>query len=217
MYEILKTIRTYLFRILGAMLLFLLAGCASFPAFKETPGVAVEYVPLPTPADNLPELVINLSSNDPTVRAVSAGALYTKGKEAVIAVPALIDNLSHKDYEVRRISAIALGQLGPEAYVAVPKLSYVLQNESESYQVRYSSADALGKISDKTSIPALAQCIYLSETGLTAACANAIASITDEEFRDAGSGSFSLDSDGIPFIVIDARNWWEKEGQYMLW
>jgi hypothetical protein len=110
-----------------------------------------------------------------------------------------------------------LGQLGPEAYKAVPKLSSVLQNERESYQVRYSSADALGKIGDKSSVPTLAHCLYISEIGLTVACANAIASITNEKFRDTGSASFGLDNNGIPFIVIDARNWWEKEGKHMEW
>lgn len=184
-----------------------------------TPEGEIEYVPRPTPADNLPDLIANLSSNDPAVRIVSAGEIPKYGEDAAAAVPALTKNLYEDSSEVRRSMAIALGIIGANAQAAVPDLVVVLQTD-DSYNVRVVAAHALGRIDNPSAVPVLANVLYQDDSpffGLAVACAEAIGNITGERFTDIGGPGYTLNEEGVPLIVIEASAWWNTIGQYQSW
>jgi len=179
----------------------------------------MESVIYPTPADNLSELIENITSDDMLVRLVSIRELSEYGPEAVLAVPALIPNLYENPSDIRRVAAIELGIIGPDASEAVPDLISMLKTD-EAYRVRVSAADALGKIGSKEAIPALIDFLYGNQNlsnELNISCAIAIALITGEEFTDVDSHVYTLNKDGIPLITIDAREWWESTGRHQNW
>lgn len=208
---------------LALALLIASTGCMTGPRIGETPQPMVEWMPDPTAADTLEQLVADLSSEDPVVRKVSALALEKFGRKAKIAVPALITNLEYEEYSiVRRSAAVALGRLGSDAKQAVPMLVSVAQNEKETDQVRRAAVVALGKIGDKSTVPALVDILYEEDLPLhilQIISAESIAEITGEKFRDSGEDSYgyATNDDGIPFIVIDAQKWWEEQGRYQEW
>lgn len=207
-------------------LILVLNGCTTNPTPEKTSQDMVENAADPTPADNLPELVANLSSEDPRVRFVSAYALEQYGKEAEIAIPALIDNLNYGGYsDVRRSAAVALGKLGPAAREGVPELMTVVQDAQEAVAVRVDAIDALGKIGEESAVPALVTLLFddkdnkHSTDELMLFSARSIAKITGEKFTDSDTQSFvyGANAEGIPLIVLDARKWWEEEGQFIDW
>jgi HEAT repeat protein len=216
------------------LLLAILSGCTNHIAAissntNETKAVA-ESVSYPTPAATLPELIFGLSSDDPMVRVVSADALGKYGDKAVSAVPQLKDNLYFDNSsEVRRSAVIALGRLGPLAQVVVPDLIFVIENDTATGVV-LPAIESLGETGDASSVSHLAAALYCesnfyrersySEEGcrvLAIASAESISKLIGEHFVDAGTGIYILDEDGIPRIVVDARKWWEEEGQFKDW
>jgi HEAT repeat protein len=119
--------------------------------------------------------------------------------------------------DVRESAARVLGELGNQAIDATPDLIIAMQNDS-SINLQNEAARALGKISDKRAIPALADNLYKSDRNLAISSAKAIAMITGEIFSDSASDSgYKLNAQGIPFIVIDAKKWWEEKGQLQDW
>lgn len=198
-----------------------LTSCKKEPTPVETPVEMAEWVADPTPANNLPDLIANLSSDDPRVRFVSANALDRYGKEALIAVPSLINNLDYTGAsDVRQSAAAALGKLGPDAREAVPKLLAILRNEQEDYQVCDAVVRTLGKIKDKTAVPMLIGLLYKDDRiskYLWPISAKSVAQITGEKFEDLDDYVFDVNEDGELYIVIDAKRWWEESGQYQDW
>jgi hypothetical protein len=206
------------------IILLLMAGCTvqgnGVPTQKATGTTdIVEYAPPPTPAATLAELVKNLSDENPKVRVVSAYELKEYGKEAIVALPALRENLFFARYwEVRESAAEALGRLGPDANEAVPDLVSILENMEEIIHVRRAATHALGEIGNTISILSLVPCLYDDDKGdLSIACAEAIGKISGKEFKEANTGGYTLDNQGRPLIVLEARKWWETEGQYQDW
>jgi hypothetical protein len=207
-------------KIIIFMILVLLTGCEIITTPNGVAQEVAESVP-PTAANNLTDLIVNLSSDDPMVRIVSAYALGKYGEKAVVAIPVLIENLSYEDFsDVRRSAAEALGKIGPGAFKAVPNLLSILENENEAYQVRDSAIRAVGKIGDRASIPVLVSLLYKDDRvskRLAPISAMSIAQIVREEFEDSDDYVFRVNEDGIPLIVIDARKWWEENGQFQEW
>jgi hypothetical protein len=172
---------------------------------------------LPTPAKQLDEIIRNISSDDPGVRLVSIRALENFDDQAVKAVPALRKALFDDWSQIRISSAIQLGNLGPKAIDSVYDLQTVIENDM-SINVRQWAARSLGMIGSQSSVPILANTLYVDNAYLTIESAEAIARITGEHFRDSGyAGGYSSNSQGIPNIVIDARKWWQEKGQYQDW
>jgi HEAT repeat protein len=218
-------------QILILMLITFLSGCKSAIGVKpsleglETRDVA-EHSPRPTPEDTLPELIDDLSDNEPEVRVVSAYALTEYGNEAIVAIPALKANLYYEGYsEVRRSAAIALGTLGPLAQETVPDLMLVIK-EDDTLRVIIAVVDALASINDASTIPTIASMLYYDEERflsnesfheLAIVSSEAIGQLADKEFVDAGSGIYTLDKEGVPNIVSEAREWWEEDGQFRDW
>jgi HEAT repeat protein len=187
----------------------------------ETPTLLAEREARPTPASTLPELFENLSSDEPLARVVSAYALrkYDPDKVA-IAIPSLVENLHHDYTEVQTSAAFLLGWLGSRAQQAIPDLIITMENNENPVYVRTSAISALGKIGDVSVVPALARQLSQDENDeffkVEISSAESIAMLTHQKFRDAGETVYHY-SDGIPWIVTDARSWWEEQGQYQDW
>lgn len=202
------------------LLSFAIVGC---DMASTHPNDLSEITIWPTPASNLADLIKNLSDNDSLVRIVSMKALSKYGDAALIAVPKLIENLHYQGWsEVRIAAADALSRFGPKAKEAITDLAIVLQNKDETYHVKEKVAFALGEIADPSTIPALANALNqdnVAPFGIAVNSANAIAKITHEPFRGANPSSeaYYIDQDGVPFVVIDARKWWQEKGQFQDW
>lgn len=171
----------------------------------------------------VPALIQNLHY-EPTsgVREAAAFALGQVGPDARSAVPELIGVLQNDDVvNVRRAAAGALGRINnPSAVPALASILYekVIEGKCEELVRRYpescrleqhyrgavscSCGGEIGHIMERTS------------EWLLLESAVAIASITGEDFPDADS---ELNEEGIPPIVIAAREWWEEEGQFEDW
>jgi len=172
----------------------------------------------PTVPSTLSEVIDALSSYSAEARITAALALSEYGKEAVVAVPALIQNLHYEaNSDVRRAAAIALGELGPDGRSAVSDLTHVLQTD-KAVRVRISAAEALGRMDASVSVPALASSLYAEDTELAIVAAVSISLITGEDSPDADSQhGYRVNEEGIPLIVIAARQWWEAEGKDQDW
>jgi HEAT repeat protein len=78
--------------------------------------VAIEKACRTFDEESLPELIAELGSEEPSVRASAAAELAEHGSRAKAALPALIKVLDDPDPEVRRAASAALGALGaPQA------------------------------------------------------------------------------------------------------
>jgi len=210
---------------LGIASLFIIivftSGCVSDPGYMGTPTLQAEIEARPTPESTLPELIENLSSDEPLARVVSAYALRNYDPDEVaIAVPSLVENLHHDYSEVQTSAAFLLGWLGSRAQQAVPDLITMMENNENPVYVRTSAVSALGKIGSVSAVPALAKQLYQGENDgffkLEKSSAESIAMLTHQKFRDVGDTIYHY-SDGIPWIVTDARSWWEQQGQYQDW
>ena len=188
---------------------------------KLSPTSLSEESNLPTPALTFPELVKNISSDNMSIRLVSIYALEDYGDLAETVVPQLITSLYVDDFDVRRASAYILGKLGYKAKSAVPALIYVLEYD-DSLQAREMAAIALGKIGDRSAVPSLATTLSEEESTMDKYvilinCAKSIAYITGEGFTELDSLGYTLNQDGVPLIIMDARIWWENDGQFQNW
>jgi hypothetical protein len=187
----------------------------------SSPEPPIETAYLPTPASTLPELVENMSSDDMAVRRVSIYALDEYGDDAVSAIPALRNNLHVDDFQVQTAAIIALKHLGPKASSAIPDLIDLLHSD-KNINVSVYAADALGFVGDRTVIPELAVGLFsenpYQSDDVAISCAKSIARITGEQFTDYDSnGAYTLSENGVPYIVLDAREWWLETGQYEDW
>lgn len=201
------------------MIAFCLSGCLSrsvvFGPHNPSPS--------PTAPSTIPELIESLSDPNYQVRLVATYALRKMGGAAEQAVPALTATLSDDVSDVRASAADALGEIGPGAALAVPALIEILRSD-DFVHARTSAAKALGKIGDTSAVPALAEILWDQKAQeaykfIPINAAKAIAWLTDNQFPDSGRGShgYRVNDDGEPLIVIAAREWWEREGQYQEW
>jgi HEAT repeat protein len=165
----------------------------------------------------LPELIkVLTNSKNAEARIGAAHALELMGAQAAPAVNALISNISYREsYEVREAAVRALGAIGKEAKPSVHQLTIAL--ETDFVVVRRAAAEVLGQIDDKSAVPTLAKALYGDDDGVNAFAARSIALLTDQKFPDMEGAGFSVDKDGVPFIVKAAKGWWEREGQYQDW
>jgi HEAT repeat protein len=187
------------------ILVLLVTGCSPLG-----PGVT-----LPTAPSTLSTVVDALSSPSAGVRVSAALAVPNFGEEAIVAVPLLIRNLYFEtNSEVREAAAFALGKLGPLAQDAVPHLVIKLRTEVSHHPLR-AAARALGEIGSPAAVPALAECLYKDDSRVDSQCAEALAAIVEADFSDMDAAY--LNQEGVPFIVVAAREWWEETGQYQDW
>lgn len=207
------------YKIMGWLLIFLagilIAGCDS----SQVIPIELTTVPATAPA-TLPEVIKALSSDLAEARITAARALPKYGKEAVKAIPALIENLNYEPTsDVRLAAAYALRELGPDAQSAVPALIEVVKND-DTENVRIAAIDALGRIGDPSAVPTLASVLYEEDDPgrnniwLTIPVAESIALLTGKDFLAPDE---PLMEDGEAPIVVQVREWWEKEGRYLNW
>lgn len=195
-------------------LILVLIGCNS---------VSEQSAP-PTPPSTMSELLDVLANGGAEARIGAAGAIGARGTEAAIAVPALIENLEYVGpYQVRKAAANALGRIGSEASPAISGLIVILQNDNEVVHARRTVALALGRIGDLSAVPALAEALYEEpldtvSDGATKQAALALEQLVGKDFVGRlGTGYTTDNESNLPVIVLNARKWWEDEGQYQKW
>jgi hypothetical protein len=204
--------------IIFSLIVLSVVGCTTVSPEQE---LSMEYsiIASPTPPRTLPELIAVLSSQDGIARASAAEALTSMGARAEPAVPVLIENLRHDNSDVRFAVARALGAIGPAADPAVSILIEMLRS-GEYISDRSVAAEALGKIGDTTTVPVLAQALYDPDIGVGQTAAEALAELTGQvfpEYYTTDQGRFGVDTNGISWIVVKAREWWEQKGRHQEW
>lgn len=208
--------------LLGILLSGVLIACDAEPTRTSTPMIYVEeslVTDRPVTVDSVLPL---LRSGIPTERITAALSLYQFDVDPEEAIPILIANLEYDGpHEVRETSAVALGRMSQTAEPAIPELIRVLQ-QGDLTQVRKAAAWALGEIGHSSAVPYLAGQLYYDDQGeygslssASAESAQAIEEILNIDFTDEPEGR--LNREGVPFIVIEARKWWETEGQEREW
>jgi HEAT repeat protein len=136
------------------------------------------------------QLLDQLKSPNPGVRAKAAMSLGELGGAAKVAVPALDKALADRNLNVRYWAASALKRIGPEAKGAIPGLisalktlpggSPELEGPARYYpDVRSVAAEALGTIGPaaKEAIPALKEATEDKNADVRAAAAEALKKI----------------------------------------
>jgi HEAT repeat protein len=119
---------------------------------------------------------------------------------------------------IRADLAEALGKIGDEE--ALPALVRTLESD-ENDNARRAAAYAIAAFGERArlAVPTLVESLNDEDIYVRGASAYAIAQITGEPFPDAerDDGTFRIGGNGEPYIVIAAREWWEKEGQFQDW
>lgn len=197
--------------------LAILVSCTQSQPYLQTPTPEIEQSsPRPPPPATLPELIEDLLGEDELAKLSATYRLAEMGSEAATAVPMLTKNLQDNySYDVQKATAFALGEIGPEAKSSVPDLSLFMLTDFAHGGV--AAAEALGKIGDKSAIPALVQALDHRYSGVGVAAAESIAILTHQQFTDFGGPAYTLDKNGVPLIILEAKKWWNDEGQYQSW
>jgi PBS lyase HEAT-like repeat len=197
--------------------LAILISCTQSQPYLQTPTPEIEQSsPLPTPPSTLPELIEDLSGEDELAKLSATYRLAEMGPEAATAVPMLTTNLrDNHSYDVQKATAFALGEIGPEAESSIPELSSFMLTDFAHGGV--AAAEALGKIGDKSAIPVLVQALDHRYSGVGIEAAESIAILTGQQFTDFGGPAYTLDKNGVPLIILEAKKWWNEEGQYQNW
>jgi len=171
----------------------------------------------------VPALTQNLYYDHHDVQISAAVALEELGPNARSAVPALVDVLRNDDTVRVRISAAdALGRIGDSSVVpALADILYeeVIEGTCEELVRRYPDDCRLDPHTTSCSCGGeIGRAMGRTDDGLWVASAVAIALITGEDFPDTdSSGGYYLNEEGVPLVVVAAREWWESEGKYQEW
>lgn len=202
--------------ILLVLQILALSGCGKLN-LPASPPVELEVSPVAKPS-SFEQALQYIRSQSIDERLLGMWAVLDYPDEIQEALPIIIQNLNYQQSsEVRSAAARVLGELGPLAKTAVPNLIDVMQTDSVA-DVRIDVAIALGKIEDTAAVPALAENLNLDkEYDLAAFSAKSIAQITGQSFPDSNSNGFRVDEQGVPLIVIGAREWWKDKGQFENW
>jgi len=175
-----------------------------------------EPVTLVTTESTISKLIEDLSSPNAEDRINAAYYLKLMGADAELAIPALIDNLNYQGvFEVRMAAVEALGAIGPPAKIAVPDLVSLLQ--TDFVHVQREAATALGQINSLVAVPYLAEALYDDDKGTAINAAKSLGIITGQDFPEMYSVGATLDDNGIPIVVVAAREWWIMHGQHKDW
>jgi len=199
------------------LLTLLSSACAS--ANQTTP--PPEIIPAdcessPIAQRPLVDLINDLQRYDYCVRLSAARAIAAMGEEASSAVPALTANLYYDGpWEMRSSAAYALGQIGSESQPAVPVLIAALL--ADFVHVQSAAASALGRIGDRSAVPALALALQNESPDVAVGAAEAIAILTGQQFPGLGGPGYELNDEGVPLIVVAAQKWWDQQGRQEPW
>jgi HEAT repeat protein len=197
-------------------MILLVSGCDSTPT-TPTPLQEDAVMPLPTAPPSLSERIEILYNGTDGARLAVLRVLGIERTDSELAIQAIISNLSYNNSEIRETAAWSLGKIGPSAKSAVPQLGEIMINDTWS-GARAEAAESLGLIGCNSAIPYLAMALEdKDQYNVAINAAKSIARITGEVFPDLYSRGYSLDKDGVPFIVKAAQEWWQNEGQFAEW
>jgi hypothetical protein len=192
-----------------------LSGCVRSNSVSSPP-VELEASPVATPS-TFQQALVYMKSQSSDERILGMWAILGYPDKSQEALPIIVQNLYYQQsLDVRSAAARVLGELGPLASTAASDLIKVMQTDSSS-DVRVDIAITLGKINNLSAVPALAGNLEEEDYDLAAFSAQSIARLTGENFPDSDSTGFRLNEQGIPLIIIVAREWWNDKGQYSDW
>ena len=201
---------------LGVLILMILFSCAT--TSRPTP------LPDPTPRP-LTTILPDVRSRDPVTRANAVSDLWHYGPAAAPAVPdllALIDDPlnsygGHVLNAESRVSVMeALGAIGPAAMTAAPTLVTIAQEPKEHRMVRSAAISALGKLADRSVVPALIPVLRDPDPILTQNLGLTIEDLVARDFPNDDGHSWQ-NAEGQSVIAVAVLAWWEREGQYLDW
>lgn len=191
-----------------------LSGCVRNNSVSAPP-VELEASPVATPS-TFQQALVYMKSQSSDERILGMWAMLDYPDKSQEALPIIVQNLHYQENPaVRSAAARVLGELGPLATAAVFDLITVMQSDSSS-DVRIDIAISLGNIGDRGAVPALAGNLE-KDYNFAAFSAKSISQITGENFPDSKSSGFRLNDEGVPLIVIAAREWWNNTGQFEDW
>ncbi len=201
--------------ILGSLLLG--SACSAAGQGPPSPEMAPpDCVPTDAAPRTLSELIQDLQEENYCVRRSAALALAEMGEEASSAVPELTRLLySDGPWELRSAAAFALGEIGSASKPAVPVLIAALLGDF--VHVQSAAADALGKIGDRSAVPALALALRTDQTESAIDAAEALAILTGQEFPGLGRPAYELNEESLPLLVVAAQQWWDQTGRFESW
>lgn len=188
-----------------------LGSCGHAPDINVEPYVTQ----LPTPA-SVAQVATYIKSNDPAERIAGMWASLNYPDNGDDMLPLIVENLYYSDVEVKINAAKVLGELGAPANSAVPNLLAILESD-DSIEILIEVTIALGAIGNKSAVPFLAKNLYTSNEQLAVYSAKSISQLTGVSFPDANSSGYHKDGNGNLYILLVAKGWWEKEGQYEDW
>lgn len=196
------------------IVIMLLVGCNSLQ--EQT-----IHGPTPPPPITVAEAIARLDEGNHEAKLGAITFLHGVGEEAAAAVPSLIDNLTNdrQPWQVSASAARLLGAIGPRAGEAVPHLVAVLHSDAIVH-VREAAAEALGAIGDRSAVPDLISTLHNDneDDRVLISVSLGLEEVTGEDFGGKVNGGFYIDElTGLPIIALNAREWWEQEGQYQEW
>lgn len=170
---------------------------------------------LPTPS-SVAQVITYIKSNDPAERIAGMWASLNYPNNGDDVLPLIVENLYYSNVEVKINAVKVLGELGVPANSAVPNLLAILESD-DSIEILIEVTIALGSIGNKSAVPFLAKNLYTSNEQLAVYSAKSISQLTGVSFPDANSSGYHKDSNDNLYILLGAKGWWEKEGQYEDW
>ncbi len=215
--EKMTEIKVMLARVASVLGLFAaMISSAACSAMEKPTMRAEDSVEVPTPPATIPEMIDVLRKGPDIARLGAARSLGLEGPNASAAVPTLVASLSSDDSELREAAAWALGQIGDTSEEVVLALAKVLL-EDVSVRARVAAARAIGETGANIGVPFLARGLDDKESEVQIRSAESLSRIMDLDLSEVGSNGYSLDEDGVPLIVVAAREWWTSTGQYEDW
>ena len=198
-------------------LFFILALCGCEKKIATTP--FGELIPTPISTPDTYDMAVDFLTGSAEERIHGMWTIRNNYPDNIKSIlPLIIANLYYDPTpEVRIAASDVLGEFGSQADQAVNDLIIVLQ-EDDAVQVRRSISLTLGEIGNPIAVPILAANLFDSNDAIQVFSARSIAMITGEKFTDWDSkGGYGGNNEGLTYIVIDARLWWEKVGKFKEW
>jgi len=133
---------------------------------SATPFPASERLTIAAAAPSRPTQPLDLAQTCDETTLEAQIAAFSEGRleplEPIVdcgaaAVPLLVETLDSNEWESRVLAAYGLGEMGAAATPAVATLATLLNDPD--VQVRWSAAEALGKIGDVAAVPGLTQAL----------------------------------------------------------
>lgn len=190
----------------------LLTGCSKFDGISD-----IDFSSMSTE-----QLILIIKDPESDLFWYATEELANRGDSAVEAAPALAQALGYPRRD-SYMAGIALVSMGKSAEPAIPYLIPVLHNDQAI--ARASASLVLGVIgaASKCTIPEIAPLLWDQDPTVRGAAAITLDALTNKDFvpswHKLGPSIITSIPQDYPegALAMDARVWWEQEGQFMDW